>query len=50
MICFVESASYSITNPIDDVRRYQNIVLVSTGDFHEEIDIIGIEINSQPTN
>ncbi|GAH34421.1 unnamed protein product [marine sediment metagenome] len=50
MICFVESASYSITDPTEDVRRYQNTALVSTGDFHDEIDIIGIEINSQPSN
>jgi len=50
MICFVESAYYLITNPSDDVRHYQNTALVSTGDFHDEIDIIGIEINSQPTN
>ena len=45
-IIVVDSPPYSITDPIDDVRHYQNTTLVSTGDFHDEIDIKEFIVNS----
>lgn len=45
-ILAVDSPPYSITDPIDDVKHYQNTTLISTGDFHDEIDIKEFIVNS----
>lgn len=42
---FSVSAPYDFDDPTDDVRHYQNSVLVSTGDFHDEIDITNFNIH-----
>ncbi len=42
---FSVSAPYDFDDPADDVRHYQNSVLVSTGDFHDEIDITNFNIH-----
>ena len=44
---FSVSAPYDFDDPTDDVRHYQNSVLVSTGDFHDEIDITNFNIGTQ---
>lgn len=42
----VESIPYTISDSINDVRHYQQANLVSTGDFHDEIDIVGFEVDT----
>ncbi len=42
----VKSPPYSIIDPINDVRHYQNTTLISTGDFHDEIDITEFIVNA----
>jgi hypothetical protein len=42
---FSVSAPYDFNDPTDDVRHYQSSVLVSTGDFHDEIDITNFNIH-----
>lgn len=43
---FVDCALFSITDPVNDVKHYQNTTLSGTGDYHDEIDIVGFEVNT----
>ena len=43
----VQSSIFNITDPSNDVRYYyRTTILKATGNFHDEIDIIGFDINN----
>jgi len=42
----VMSLPYTLTDSINDVNHYQNTTFVTQGDFHDEIDIVNFEIDT----